>query len=384
MGSYSTLKYGHFMMGEFKSHVPLEPLLMFTREDFKEIPSNDPEYGYTRRLFRTTGNTAKHRMDSRGFTIGTCKALFDEFKSAGFWTFPSSGDRWHPNTVTFEKFLSACKHVYKKYESWYLVGADKKPGKLIKRIFEEGFFDDATSPYFDDVHYCILMRGFLEVADPDCEVVLEVTELIEGEYLDIDNATLLYDHYVDMTLRRIGIDYQLYGFLVENDPNVEARLRAKIDSLSEDLFIKHVLLPLLDRMGFQSVRMVTFHGRNEFGSDIPPFRYVNPLGTFEYYAVQAKVVPIHGTSGMTGNAGELLSQANAALAVSFVDEIDNERKKLDKFIIATSKTIKPDARRVIEEGVTGVRRIVFLDIDKIVALVKRHRLLQYLLFTELD
>ena len=92
---------------------------------------------------------------------------------------------------------------------------------------------------------------------------------------------------------------------------------------------------------------------------------------------------IHGTSATSGNAGELISQAIQALSVTFVDDLDNERKTLDKFIIASSKGITPDARRVIEDAMEGKRRLVFLDIDRIVELVKEHRLLQYLLFTEL-
>jgi len=66
-----------------------------------------------------------------------------------------------------------------------------------------------------------------------------------------------------------------------------------------------------------------------------------------------------------------------------VDNLDNERKKIDKFIIATSKMITPDDRYAIESGVEGKRQIVFIDIDRIVALVKQHRLVQYLLFTTL-
>jgi hypothetical protein len=104
----------------------------------------------------------------------------------------------------------------------------------------------------------------------------------------------------------------------------------------------------------------------------------------EYYAVQAKAIPIHGTSATSGNAGELISQATQAFSIPFIDELDNERKKIDKFIIATSKAITPDARRVIEESFAGTRKLILIDIEKIIDLVKKHRLLQYLLFTELE
>jgi len=43
-----------------------------------------------------------------------------------------------------------------------------------------------------------------------------------------------------------------------------------------------------------------------------------------------------------------------------------------------------DARRVIEERVEGERRDTFVDMDKIVALVKQHELVRFLLSAERD
>jgi hypothetical protein len=205
-----------------------------------------------------------------------------------------------------------------------------------------------------------------------------------GQYLDLEGVTSVYDHFMQTILLRIGIDYQLYGFVLDDDPHVDRRLFSLISGLSEDQFIKHVLLPLLSKMGFQRVRKVQFHGRNEFGSDVLPFRYVTPLGTLEYYALQAKAVQIHGRSAKEGNAGELISQATQAFNIAFVDDLDNERKRIDKFIIATNKGITSDARNAIESSVEGKRQIVIVDIDRIVALVKQHRLVQYLLFSTLE
>ncbi len=102
----------------------------------------------------------------------------------------------------------------------------------------------------------------------------------------------------------------------------------------------------------------------------------------EYYAVQAKATDIHGTSSSRGNAGELISQATQALNVAFVDDLDNERKRIDKFIVATSRKITPDARRVIEEGVAGDRKLVFIDIASLIDLIRKNRLVQHVLFTE--
>jgi hypothetical protein len=102
----------------------------------------------------------------------------------------------------------------------------------------------------------------------------------------------------------------------------------------------------------------------------------------EYYALQAKAVHIHGNARRRGNAAELLSQATDALATSFIDDIDNQRKRLDKFVIATNQSISAEARRTIDEGRENNRRILFVDVDQIVMLVKRYRLMQYVLFSD--
>jgi hypothetical protein len=154
----------------------------------------------------------------------------------------------------------------------------------------------------------------------------------------------------------------------------------KITDYDEDDFLKKVLEPLLTKLNYENVKIVSSHGRNEFGSDILPFRYKNELGYYEYYALQAKAVKIHGISSQEGNAGEIISQAVQAFSVSFIDSLDNERKKIDKFFIVTNKEITPDAKRVIEEAIEKTRSIIFMDIYKIVELVKSKDLSSFILF----
>ncbi len=385
MGSYATLMFGHFSMGEFKSHIPLEPLLLFTREDYREEPRSDGEEELVERKFVVSASVAKNRADARGLTIEVCQRLFEDFRVDRFWNFSlTSGREWSTkNKVSFRQYLDACKYVFKKHTSWYLEFDDKKISNRIRRIFSEGFFADDVEYYFQEAHYCILMRAFLEVIPPNTEITLDFSDLVWGQYLDLDGVDDVYGYFMQTLVQRVGLHYQLYGFLFENDPDVERRLRKRLDELSEDQFIEHVLLPLFDKMGFQRVQKVDFHGPNEFGSDVRPFRYVTPLGTLEYYAAQAKAVGIHGSSGKDGNAGELISQATQAFSVAFVDDIDNERKFIDKFIVATTKTISPGARHAIEGAVEGKRSLIFWDSDAIVALMKKHGLVQYLLFTQL-
>jgi hypothetical protein len=362
MGSYATLTFGHFTVGEWKYHIPLEPLLLFTQEDLhEEAQKTEDGYEYTARELVVSASVAKHRLDSRGFDLGACRRLFDEFRSDFLWDYGMSTDedRCSPNKLDFDQYLSVLKRRFSSHNHRHYV-LDKFEGKdddpEFRLFFQEDFFDRTAMSYFEGAEICVFIRALLEVVPPDCSVVFDLTDLVEAEYLSAEIIPYIYDHFMKIMLRRIELDYQLYGYVIQDDPNVDQRLRKRIDGLSEDQFIEHVLLPLLDRMGFQRVRKVRFHGRNEFGSDILPFRYRTPLGTLEYYAVQAKAAIVHGTSATSGNAGELISQAIQALSVTFVDDLDNERKTLDKFIIASSKGITPDARRVIEDAIEGKRR----------------------------
>lgn len=393
MGSYSVLKFGHFSMGEFKSHVPLEPLLLFEASDYRKTPltaedmkDDDPdeerpeEYKYTYKLV-TTAAKARERANARGLSLETCEALYNEFRGDSFYVYkPNGEDRTVKNNVTYQKYLAACKQVFKNHDTWYLEYENSTLNEKVTRIFRDGFFNEDVEFYFQDASYFIILRSFLEIVPDDEAIELDWTDLVyEGsELVELEN---IYDHFMQRLFRKFGIQYQLYGFLFENDPNVETRLRQRIDGMNEDQFIQHVLLPLFEKMGFQRLQKVIFHGPNEFGSDVRAFRYTTPLGTLEYYAAQAKAVPIHGTSAREGNAGELISQATQAFAVAFVDDIDNERKHIDKFIVATSKSINSGARIAIESAVEGRRNLVFWDVDAVVPLLKKHGLVQYVLFS---
>lgn len=382
MGSYSTLSVDKFSLGEWKSHIPLEGMLLFTQDDFHETPGGDD--AHSRYQFLTTAAVARQRLEARGLTLDVSREMYDRFRADTIteYNLTTNVHRTRPNPVTFPKYLAACKAALADHTSHSPIsGGEKKPSKRLKLVFGDGFFDDDSDVYFGDAIFCVMMRAFLEVAPPKSKVCLDCTDLVHGGYLDLKQTPRLHDYCMNLLYQRIGIDYQLFGFVLEEDPSVDRRLRERIAGLSEDQFIDHVLLPLLKKMGFQRVRKVDYHGRNEFGSDIMPFRFTTPLNTLEYYAVQAKAVPIHGTSSKQGNAGELLSQTMQAFSVAFVDDLDNERKHIDKFVVATNKAISPDARHVIESGVEGRRKVVFLDLDGVVALVKQHRLVQYLLFT---
>jgi hypothetical protein len=90
----------------------------------------------------------------------------------------------------------------------------------------------------------------------------------------------------------------------------------RIRKLSENDFIQKILIPLLSRMDFQSVKAVSHRGQWEFGQDIQLFHKTDDFGRF-YYAAQVKVVDIRTKSSrLQGNASNITSQLDTALNTS--------------------------------------------------------------------
>lgn len=388
MGSYAELKIGSCVVGDWKSHVGLEPLLMFAAEDLV-LGSEADEDGESRDTFSfvTTVAQARRRLDERGVTLQLCRQLYDDFRSDLLWRWdPASGeDHYEPNDVSFEAYQDILARQLATRAYPPLRAEGEAPGDDTEdKISREDFFEDDFYRYFSDAAFCLNLRLFLEVADSGIEVALDLTELVHAGYLHQTRVAELYGDFLQLMVRRINLDYRIYGFVIDEDPRLRMRLRQRIEVLSENDLIRLILIPLLSRMGFDRLRRVDFHGPGEFGSDILPFRYRTPLGTLEYYALQAKAVPIHGSSAQAGNAAEIVSQATQALTVSFVDDLDNERKRLDKFIVATNKRISASARQFIENAVEGRRSLLFIDVDRLVDLLLEHRLAQYVLFSDFD
>lgn len=383
MGSYGTLCVGGLDVASWKSWVPLEPSLLFDVTDSVVTCSKDDDsLGFFG--MRTTAKQARERLDTRGITLDFCQRFFEEFRSEVIHEFiPDSFDSRYVSTpFQFEDYLRFLKAALRRRPG-ALWNSNHDPSDTIdksSRPPSDLFSDDVE--HFDDALFFLQVRLILELADPEAIVELDLTDLHGGGYLSARNPKEFFKEWSRLLRRRIELNYQLYGCVVEEDPRLDARLCSRIRSLSEDALLELVVMPLLARMGFEGLRKVEFHGREEFGRDVMPFRQSTAFGTFEYAAVQTKAAKIHGTSSRPGNAGEIISQAQQALRVSFIDEFDNERKRIDKFIVITSAAITPSARRHIEESFEGNRRLVLIDLDRLVALVRKHRLHQYVLFAE--
>ena len=387
MGSYGTLYVGKLDLGSWKNWVPLEPSLLFVASDSVITrPKDEDSPGFFG--LRTTAKQARERLDMRGITLEFCRRFFEEFRSDVLrelvWESPNTyEERELPNRFQFGDYLLFLKAALRRGLGALWNENDDSREAIDKSVRPpSGLFCD-DSEHFNDALFFLQARLILELASPETTVELDLTELHEGERLSAETPQELFAEWSRLLRRRIELNYQLYGFVVEEDPRLDARLRSRIESLSEDGLLELVILPLLERMGFEGIRKVRFHGREEFGRDVMPFRQTTAFGTLEYAAVQTKAAKIHGTASRAGNASEIISQAQQALRVSFVDELDNERKRIDKFIVIASAAITPSARRHIEDSFEGNRQLILIDLDRLVGLVRQYRLHHYVLFADM-
>ncbi len=172
MGSYATLQFGHFSMGDWKSHVPLEPMILFAQEDYREYPHPRFEDA-TFHGFQVSAAAARRRVDARGLMIAACGRLYDEFRSDRLltWSTKTQNSRWIANKVTFDAYLAGCKELFAKHNSMFSVDNEEKLSPKLKRIFDPDFFDYEESHYFFDTYFSIMMRSMLEVVPRVAPVV---------------------------------------------------------------------------------------------------------------------------------------------------------------------------------------------------------------------
>ena len=140
-------------------------------------------------------------------------------------------------------------------------------------------------------------------------------------------------------------------------------------NFKEDRLTGQVIIPLLEKMGFKNITLT--HGPLEKGKDLW-FYKENDFEEREYTGVQVKAVDIHGSAAKTGNAGEILTQAQQAFTHEFRDLYDNKTKHIDKYIVMTSGEIAETAKESIDgqlKALSCYKLINFFDGNKLVDLV---------------
>jgi hypothetical protein len=117
-------------------------------------------------------------------------------------------------------------------------------------------------------------------------------------------------------------------------------------------------------MGFQAVSVNSFHGVGEAGQDIRPFYKAEEFGKRVYYAAQVKAIRIHAnTARSSGNVQQLLLEARAALAKTFLDYSDNTTKKVDFVYCFLAREISPEAISQLKDsiGEQEFRRLIVVE-----------------------
>jgi len=386
LSSEAYFHVGHFCAGSWR-YVPYELLLLFAPKDLR-CGKRTPAGENTVCALCASASTARQRLDDCGITLGLCRRLYEELAQVPLQPFGAYGVDLNAFAagVPFEEYSEQLFELWRTNRSLLeFLCSERESDAGVRQMAGAAFCSrddgEGLGP-FSEAQTLIFLRTLLEKLPTRTQVELDLTEIVLGYELGPEWATELLTNCRQFLARKIAVEYQLYGFVLKKDPQVSARLRAKIAKMTENAFIDRVLLPLLTKCGFERLQRVTFHGSREFGRDILPFRQRTAFGTYDYLALQAKSTRIHGKSKASGNVSELIRQATAAFSVSFVDGLDNERKRIDKFIVANNQEITPDARRILEDAFEGDRRFHFLDLGTVVDLVCEKDLVAFVLFAE--
>ncbi|MFA5206777.1 MAG: hypothetical protein WC708_20445 [Lentisphaeria bacterium] len=341
----------------------------------------------SRCTYRASAAKVKKRLDEYGISFDFCRRVYEDLAAnplPSLAPYEDDGCVFDPSTP-FQVYCKQLVEVWRTHGSIFELSVsqreeDRSAQQVVGTAFRSK--DDENLGLFSEVETLIFTRTLLQEIPPKTILELDITELTFDYELGREWAEQLMTKWRQYLTKKVAVEYQLYGFVLTKDPLMRERLRVRVASMDEDTLLDRVLIPLLNRSGYERVQRVRFHGAGEFGRDIMPFRYKTGLGSYEYCALQAKATGIHGTSKNSGNIAELISQAMAAFSVQFMDDLDNELKRIDRFVIACNQDITSDARRIIEGALESKRHLQFLDLSKIIDLACEKELAAYILFGE--
>jgi hypothetical protein len=145
---------------------------------------------------------------------------------------------------------------------------------------------------------------------------------------------------------------------------------------SETAFLRTLLSPLIDALGFEGSRVLHQTGRTEHGKDIV-FYERDRLGGFTWYAVVACLGDVHANSSRTlspGHYAKIRDQLDKCFAAPFSDENLKGEFWIDKAVVACTGAITPDAMDYLREWESRNRRkIIFLPAQSIAGHLVRCR-----------
>ena len=145
--------------------------------------------------------------------------------------------------------------------------------------------------------------------------------------------------------------------LSKEETEQRERLKAFLDSASEDEFTERVLVPLFQRLGFHRVSMAGHVEKTlEFGKDLW-MKYQLPTSHWLYFCVQVKRDKIDSTGSSGGkNVSTVLTQARMAIDHPIFDPEPNRKVLLDHIYIISANEITRAARNWIIENLDAGQR----------------------------
>lgn len=113
--------------------------------------------------------------------------------------------------------------------------------------------------------------------------------------------------------------------------------KEQIEAMNEQQFRADVLLPIMETMGYQDVRIR--HGSGELGKDLISWK-TNTWGERENWAVVGKSVRLTGKAAvLRGSVGEINTQILEAFGEPYDDPITTEKRYIDRVIVACNKPV---------------------------------------------
>jgi len=181
-----------------------------------------------------------------------------------------------------------------------------------------------------------------------------------------------FDSQCSCTLREMIA--QAAGTLCEIIQDAELSLSGgpiweKAYETDERLFCEKVLVTLLRKMGFLSVRYT--HGRKEYGKDCI-FSELTRFGELRHYGLQAKAGSVSGSAN--SEVKEILGQIGEAFEMPYYEVGERTPRYISSFIVAISGHFTENAvekiREMMPKGAIG--SVYFWDREKILSLIAQN------------
>lgn len=205
MGSYAVFTINDYEISWMKSYVDPTVMSLFSEYDRKESIEHDEEdesYEYKKVVYQSSIKIIKKRLNILGFNLKTLEEAFKKSKCYRLDNFDEDELKNKKDSYsrflqrfTFDKYLSALKEIYDNkidffgngnsfnFEKFEKIEKIKKAKPYVKYILEEVEYPDERV----DIDYRFYFRGFLEKLDENLNIFVDVSDLIDSGYYDIED-----------------------------------------------------------------------------------------------------------------------------------------------------------------------------------------------------